>query len=471
MRKLIIVSLGLASITGCSISSPIIPKEEQLFMPENYSVKKTLTKNDLSDEEKQNRVKNWWSQFNNKELLKIIEEAQKNSPTISAAAVNIKKYENILLSNKARFTPNLNFDSSSSADYTSHNKLTSNISIGLKTSWELDLFGKNSLNINLNKKQIESANALWHEAQTIVAAEAARSYFSYHFCKKTLSILKEDYEARRKQNEITHLRVQAGFEAQTSFYQNEAGLSQSQSNILAQEAQCETEIKSMVALTAIPENELRLILSREIGEIDNLYVPVSIPGELLNQRPDVLNAINNLKISALDIAKAQLDYYPSVSISGNISNSLTNTIGLSTTDNYWSIGPISVYLPIFDMGMRKANDDLLIKKYEQSKVELSSSIRNAIKEVEIAMINLSSRNQRSILIDRSVENYKKAYEATTDTYRVGLSSLFDLEDTRRNYLNEVNGQLDNELEKLNAWINLYKAVGGGFKKIEKNDDR
>lgn len=465
MKELIMSSLILVSLSGCSMNSQIIPKNESLSVPPNYSLK-----NIISEQDKKIKDNNWWSQFENDNLLKIIEEAQKNSSTISSALVNIKNYENILLSSKAKIHPNLNFDSSSSMNYSSYSNLSSNMSIGLTTSWELDLFGRNGLNVDLNNKQIESAKALWHEAQTTVASEAARSYFGYQFCQKSLAILQEDYEARRKQNEITHLRVQAGFEAQTSFYQNEAGLSQSQSNILAQEAQCEIEIKSMVALTGINEKDLRVILSREMKKIDGLYIPISIPGQLLSQRPDVLNAINNLKISALEIAKAQLDYYPSVSISGNISASLTNSLGYSNTDKYWSIGPISIYLPIFDMGLRKANDELLIKKYEQSKIELATTVRNAIKEVEVAMINLSSRNERSILIDRSVENYKKAYEATTDTYRVGLSSLFDLEDTRRNYLNELNGQLDNELEKLNAWINLYKAVGGGFKKIEERNE-
>jgi len=471
MNKLLIISAIMTSITGCSINSQIIHKEEEINFPEKYLVKKEILNESLSYEEKQNRIKNWWRQFENQELLQIIEASQKNSPTISAAVLNIKAYENTLLSAKAKFTPDLNLISSSSADYYS-SSLNSNISVGIKTSWELDILGRKDLLIEVNKKKIENARANWHEAQTIIAAEAARSYFNYQFCKKSLSILKEDYEARKKQNEITHLKVQAGFEAQTSFYQNEAGLSQSQSNILAQEAQCETEIKSIVALSAIPEIDIRILLSKEMKHIDklNLYVPVSIPGDLLNQRPDVLNAVNNLKIAALDISKAQLDYYPSVSFSGNIYSSLTNTFGVNSTENSWSVGPISIYLPLFDMGVRKANEELLFKSYEQSKIELSTSIRNAVKEIEIALINLSSRNQRSILINRSVENYKKAYEATTDTYKVGLSSLFDLEDTRRNYLNELSGQLNNESEKINAWINLYKAVGGGFKKIEDKDE-
>ncbi len=471
MNRLLIMSIIIASLTGCSVNSSLIPKKEEISFPEKYLVKKEIIKNPLSDEEKQNRIKNWWGQFENEELLKIIESAQKNSPTISAAALNIKAYENTLLSAKSKFTPDLSLVSSSSADYY-ESKISSNISIGLKTSWELDILGRKELITELNKKKIENAKANWHEAQTIVAAEAARSYFSYQFCKKSLSILKEDYEARKKQNEITHLKVQAGFEAQTSFYQNEAGLSQSQSNIIAQEAQCETEIKSLVALSAIPEEDIRLLLSKEMKNINklDLYVPVSIPAELLNQRPDVLNAVNNLQIAALEISKIQLDYYPSVSFSGNIYSSITNSFGMNSIDNSLSIGPISVHLPLFDMGVRKANEELLLKNYEQSKIELSNSIRNSIKEIEIALINLSSRNQRSILINRSVENYKKAYEATTDTYKVGLSSLFDLEDTRRNYLNELSGQLNNESEKINAWINLYKAVGGGFRKVENNNE-
>jgi NodT family efflux transporter outer membrane factor (OMF) lipoprotein len=470
MKRLIILGFMATSMSGCALNSKLLPEEDKLALPETYTVK-NIIKNTLSDEEKQQRVKNWWGQFNSEELLQIVEEAQKNSPTIGAAAVNIKNYENILLSNKSKVSPNLSLVSSSSSDYT-NSGLSKNMSVGLTTSWEIDVFGKNALTVDLNKKQIENAKAMWHDAQTVVAAEAARSYFSYHFCKKTLSILKEDYEARKKQNEITNLKVQAGFEAEISFYQNEAGLSQSQSNILAQEAQCETEVKSLVALTAIPENKLKVLLSKEMKNIEslNLYVPVSIPGELLNQRPDVLNAVNTVRIAALDIAKARADNLPSISISGSISSSLTNALGVSATENALSIGPLNIHLPIFDMGVRKANEELLIKKYEQSKLELATSIRNAVKEIEISMINLSSRDQRSVLINKSVDNYKKGYETTMNTYKAGLSSLFNLEDSRRDYLSEVNSQLNNQLGKLNAWIDLYKAVGGGFTKIEVKDE-
>lgn len=475
IKKIMLLGVIATALAGCSVNPTILIREEAINLPEKFSVKKDLIKNSFSDEEKKSRMKNWWAQFNSPELLEIIEHAQKNSPTIGAAAFNIKNYETILISNKSKTKPNLGLSSSTSRyNYTGSNGPYNTSTIGLHTSWELDLFNRNSLETDANKKQIESAKAMWHDAQTLVAAEAARNYFNYQFCKKTLNILREDYEARKRQNDITNLKVKAGFEAEISFYQNEAGLSHSKSTILAQEAQCDTEIKSMVALTAMNEEKLKTLLDKEVLNLEklNLYIPVSVPGDLLNQRPDVLTSINNVRIAALYIEKAKSDKLPSISISGDISSnlSISNTLGISKVGNTWSIGPLNINLPIFDGGVIEANQALYESKYEQEKLELATNLRNAIKEVEVAMINLSTSNQRSTLNNKSVENYKKAYDATTETYKAGLASLFNLEDARRDYLSEVNNQLNNELERLNAWINLYKAVGGGFKKIEEKNE-
>ena len=89
MKELIMSSVILVSLSGCSMNSQIIPKNESLSVPPNYSLK-----NMISEQDKKIKDNNWWSQFENDNLLKIIEEAQKNSSTISSALVNIKNYEN-----------------------------------------------------------------------------------------------------------------------------------------------------------------------------------------------------------------------------------------------------------------------------------------------------------------------------------------------------------------------------------------
>ncbi len=462
------------SLMGCSSLGANVKSEEGFDVPSNYLVGKNLTQKDLTEEERENVVKNWWGQFNNPQLLQIIQQSQKNSPTIGEALVNIKNYEAALVLSQSKTSPNLSATGSVSSNYAKavdDYVTTNNGSVGLRTSWEIDLFGKNELMNSANRKQLENAKAMWHDAQTIVAAEAARTYFNYNFCKRTLAVLMQDHEARKLQNEITKLKVQAGFEAETSFFQNEAGLSQSQSNILAQEAQCDTYVKSLVALTAIKEEELRKILNE--GEVKNtkldLYVPVSVPAELLKQRPDIVSALNKIQISALDLAKIKADALPTISFSGNISASLTSSMGVTTNGSSLSLGPITISLPIFDGGVRAANEEVAKQKYEQAKLEFSSKLRNAVREIEVALINLSSRNDRLVLIENSVTNYKKSYEATLEMYQVGISDLFNLEAARRNYLSEVNVQINNELSTLNAWIDLYKAVGGGFKKVEETN--
>lgn len=470
MRKIIIGGM-IISLTGC-VNFNFLSKDESIVTPEKYKTTNLLIKENITEIEKNKKMKNWWGQFNDPVLSEIIDKAQENSPSITSAIVNIKNYEAILEANVRKTIPNVSVSGSidryGARGYDSGNYT----SLGLTTSWELDLFGKNELIKQNNLKSIENAKASWHDAKTIVAAEAARTYFNYTFCQKSLAVLNEDYEAKKSQNEIIKLKVNAGFEAKSSLFQTEAGLAQSEANILSTESQCKGYVKSLVALTAINEDSLNSLLEKGLREPHklDLFVPLSIPGNLIYQRPDIFNSMNNIKIASLGYEKTKLDALPDISISGNISSSLSSIGGVSTSGNNWSIGPLNIYLPIFNSQLRKVNEDLAKLQYEQAKLQFYSELRNAIKEVEVSMINLNSHNERLSLLEKSVNNYKKLYLATKQKYEVGLASLFELEDVRRQLLSEMNGQINNELDKVNSWIDLYKAVGGGFTVLGENNE-
>lgn len=470
MRKIIIGGI-IVSLTGCA-NFNFLNKDESVVTPEKYKTTNLLIKENLSEIEKNEKMKNWWGQFNDPVLSEVINKSQENSPSIATAIVNIKNHEAILESNIRKTSPNVSLSGSVERYGIRGYDSGTYSSLGLTTSWELDLFGKNELIKKSNIKNIENAKASWHDAKTMVAAEAARTYFNYNFCQKSLGVLNEDYEAKKSQNEIIKLKVNAGFEAKSSLFQTEAGLAQSEANILATESQCKGYIKSLVALTAMSEDYLNDLLQKTIKDPHNLelFVPVNIPGNLIYQRPDIFNSMNNIKIASLGYEKTKLDALPEISISGNISSSLSSIGGVSTSGNNWSIGPLTIYLPIFNSQLRKVNEDLAKLQYEQTKLQFYSDLRNAIKEVEVSMINLNSHNERLSLLEKSVNNYKKLYLATKQKYEVGLASLFELEDVRRQLLSETKGQINNELDKVNSWIDLYKAVGGGFTVIGGKDE-
>lgn len=450
--------LGLLVLQGCA--APLVPTnyETDLKTPQKYYI-------DNKTEQNQSLL-DWWQQFQDPVLEKLILASQKNNPDISKAKLNLKNYETQVVSSRARQIPIVGAVASTSRGNT-QGFLNSNISAGLQTSWELDLFGINKLNTQSKSLQLDGADAQLKNAQIIVAAETARTYFNYYYCLKTVDTLQKDYFSREKQYEIIGANVKFGLEAISSLSLSEAILAESKSNIVGKQAQCDSEFKGIVALTGYEHEELQNIITNQHEEIEvksAISVPISIPGDLITQRPDVYNSYRNIQSKALDIGVMKGEDYPKISFSGNILANKMSSNNVSTTGTIWSIGPLNITLPIFDSGIRKANQELTEVSYENAKIEFASTLRNAVQEIETAFIKLNASNERLELNAKATEGYQKSLEASTIRYDVGISSLYELEDSRRMYLNSLNSKIQNQNERVNSWIDLYKAMGGGFKK-------
>ena len=147
----------------------------------------------------------------------------------------------------------------------------------------------------MNQKKLQGAKAQWHDVQTLVSASAAKSYFSYKLCKEVLDNLQEDYSSRIKQQEITKLNVKVGLESKSSEYLAEARISQAKTSLVNKETECESEIKGLVALTGINEEELNKMLNQKQAMKLDFKIPKMVPGDLIEQRPDVYAAKKNLQ--------------------------------------------------------------------------------------------------------------------------------------------------------------------------------
>lgn len=450
--------LSILILSGCA-------SMENFVDSTNLETKKRFSNDEiLRADEKIENLNNWWNQFDDQNLITIIKNAQINSPTISSAVLNIRSYEYSLGLNKSTELPKIGLGSSINRGQSSIGGNASSYgNIGLQTSWELDLFDKFSTEKKMNQKKLQGANAQWHDAQILVAANAAKSYFSYKLCTEVLDNLQEDYSSRIKQQEITRLNVKVGLESKSSEYLADARISQAKTSLVNKEVECEAEIKGLVALTNIPEKELIPILNEKKKVNLNFKIPRVIPGDLIEQRPDVYAAKKNLQASYDNLALAQKQKFPSISISGNISKSYSSSGGFSASGTTWGVGPLSINLPIFDNGKIKAGENYADAQIENQKIVFSNSVRQAIKEVEVALLNLSKIEEKSKLIEVSVNNYNKLYNSTLKKYEVGLSNLYELEEAKISYLNAKNQKVGNKKEILNYWIDLYKAVGGGFK--------
>ena len=151
-----------------------------------------------------------------------------------------------------------------------------------------------------------------------------------------------------------------------------------------------------------------------------------------------------------------------MTLNGSIGALRSTTAGVDTDLTTWSFGPLALTVPLFDGGQRKANVVAAQARYTEAVALYRSKVRQAVREVEEALVNLHSTDARRADTDGAASGYAESLVATQARYAQGLASLVELEEARRTALAAQSAQLALALERNRAWVALYRALGGGF---------
>jgi len=413
----------------------------------------------------QAELRDWWKQFNDPVLLEMIDAAQAASPTIAAAASRIEQARASSVAAGALLLPGVNANASSNAGRA--DMATPRLgfaTVNLQASWELDLFGANQAGRDAAVARLQGAQAGWQDARIAIAAEVGASYNALRACEALIVQTEADVRSRAETARVTELAAKAGLFAPASAALARASAAQGRSLLAGQKAQCELRLKALVALTALDETQLRRQLAPRLAQ---LPLPAgiavsSVPAQALAQRPDLLAAERQIVAAAEDTAQSQALRYPRVGIAGSVGPAWLRVDTISTTGTLWTIGPVQVSLPIFDGGTRVANVVAARARYDEAVSAYRGLIRNAVREVESALVTLDSSERRVQDTRVAVDGFEASLKAADARFRGGLGSLFDLEDARRSALLANSTLIELQSEQVAAWINLYRALGGGW---------
>lgn len=406
----------------------------------------------------------WWQQFNDPLLMELIVAAQDASPTVSAAASRIEQARATRVASRAALLPTLDAQASATRGNQPPAGLATTTQAGLQSAWEIDVFGAKRDTARAAQARLEGAQAGWHEARVSVAAETANSYVTLRTCERQLVVASNDAKSRAESARLTNLSTEAGFTAPATAALARASAAEASARATQQRALCEVEVKALVALSGMPEPQLRSKLAARWAEPTQfaLIALDPIPARLLAQRPDVYQAEREVAAASAEVGSAQADRFPRVSLSGSIAVGKLRAGGATTDLETWSLGPLAVTLPIFDGGRRAANVDAAQARYEDAVSQYAGRVRQAVREVEESLVLLDSARERGEDARIAVEGYRASFAATEARYRSGLASLIELEDQRRAALAAETALVSLQRERLAAWIALYRAVGGGW---------
>ena len=472
--------LALLGLGGCALNAPpatvpvAAPPQWYAPLPPNTARSPPLATSSVSSSLPHNgsltSLSQWWQQQNDPLLVELIDAAQVVSPSVIEARSNIQQAQAAAVVSLAALFPTVDAVAGASRSLPSPLNRTvipplTNLSqAGLQTNWEADLFGQNEASLNADKERFFGAQARWHEARVLVAAEVAIQYYSLRACEQQLLVVDADARSRLQTSRLNEQLAKAGFVAPATAALARATAAEGNSRITVQRAQCELVIKTLVALTAWAEPDLRqkltaaapASLQQGIADIS------SVPADVLGQRPDVYNAARELTAASFEVGSARAQRYPRLTIGGSIARNRISSHVFSRSFDTWSFGPISLTIPLYDGGAADANVDAAKARYEEAAGKYRGIVRQAVREVEESLINLQSTADRGSDTSMAAQGYRASFAGTEARYKTGLASLVELEEARRTLLAAQSAVVSLERERRAAWVALYRALGGGW---------
>lgn len=460
-KNLLIACSAVWLLSACAVTAPptrvsvATPPQWYAALPHQGSV------TDLTQ---------WWQQQGDPVLVELIAAGQAVSPSVATARSRIVQARSNQTAAAAALLPDLDATGSLSRGRSQQGGGPGSVPIatvsqlGVQTAWEIDVFGRNRSAQEAASERLLGADARWHEARVSVAAEVANQYYGLRSCQRLAVVTRADAVSRGETSRLSELSTRAGFTAPATAALARASAAEGQSRATQQAAQCELNIKALVALSGLPEPDLRQKLASAPAtwaQAASISIAL-VPADALTQRPDVFSAAREVAAASAEIGSARAERYPRLSLSGSIGSSRSRAGGVTTDLNTWSIGPLSVSVPLFDGGRRAANTNAAEARYDEAASLYRAQVRLAVQEVEQALVTLQSTALRNDDAKTAEEGFRASFTGVEARYKNGLASLLELEDARRSLLAAETARVSLQQERLTAWVSLYRAMGGGW---------
>lgn len=460
MRLFGLASTALGLVACASVPRPVDPTPPQPVVPPSWSAPLPHAGSTVA-------LQDWWSQFDDAALDRLILASQSVSADLAQAQARIAQARAGVVQAQASAEPQVGAGGAVVRGRETFDGPTGlRLSGSLQASWELDLWGGLAAGQRAAQARLAASDANWNALRVAVAAETAAQYINARACRAFERVQALELDSRTETLRLTRLGEGAGLRAPADTSLAQAAMAVAQGALFERQTQCAQLINTLAVLTGEPIAELEALvgsadLSRPLPLPQGFMVP-AIPGELLRQRPDLQAAELEWLARLAEVEQADARFRPQVRFSGLLSVAQLRGAGLSVSGSVWTLGPLEISLPLADGGVRQAGSDLARARLQEADALFQASIRRAVGEVQDALIVLERWQAREEQARLAVQGLDQTLAATEARWRAGLASQFELEEIRRQALQARVQIIDLQRARVQAWISLYRALGGGW---------
>lgn len=417
----------------------------------------------------------WWKAFQDPVLDALLQEAASQSQDLALASARIEEARASLNLNQANFYPSVDLNATASRQRSSENSASaspgfspysSNLQVGLSASYEIDFWGKFARADDAARARLLSQTAARGTVLTSLYANVAQGYFALRALDAQLVLAEQTLSTRTENLRLQRRRLEGGVIGELDLRQAEA-----------EAAGVEATLQVTRQNRRNAESALALLLGRQPAaivqpavargaEIAALYalqvVPANLPSEVLNRRPDLVSAEQNLIAANADIVQARTAYFPRIG--------LTAALGQQTRDLSTLLDPASLFwsmlgnltLPIFRAGSIDAVVAAANARQKQALAQYTQAVQSAFRDVGDALANVGAGRDIVTTLVRRIASLKSTLRLADLRYQNGYTNYLEVLSAQRDLAQAEIALIDAERIQLSAVVGVYRALGGGW---------
>ena len=413
----------------------------------------------------------WKEIFTDAVLQKHIAKALENNLDIRMALQNIASAEAYLKQSKAAYQPTISVGPDYSFNTSSLNtqfgqivgerRYINQFDITANLGWELDLWGKLKGQEKAQYAAYLSSVAAHQNVKSNLVASIATAYYQLLTFDEQKKIFSNTIEIRKKNLETTKALKEAGIVSEVAVQQSEALVYNAEASLVTLDVQIQLLENTISLLMGEPSHEIeRTSLSTQNFALNT---DLGYPSALLANRPDVKQAEFNL-INAFELTNAaKAQFYPSLRITGSTGVQSVDIDKLFSGNSVFANVLVGLAQPILNKRQIRTNYEVSLANQERAYLNFRKTILNAGNEVSDALKMYNAQDQFIAFKKKELSAYDKSVEFSQELVNYGMANYLEVLNANVNKLNAEINIANAQYTKLQAGVELYRALGGGWR--------
>ena len=413
----------------------------------------------------------WWELYGDRQLDALVLRLNSSNQTVAQYEAQYRQAQALVRSTRGALFPTLDLSagktrssqgtgSSGSSLSQSSSGIRNTYTTQLGVSWEADIWGKLRRGLEADRASAQASLADLAAMRLSLQSELVQNYLQLRVIDEQKRLLEATVQAYQRSLDLTQNQYRAGISGKDAVFLAQTQLKSTQADLIDlawQRAQLENAIAVLIGMAP---SEFSLADNIDIPALP--AIPLAVPSQLLERRPDIAAAERSVMAANAEIGVAKTAYFPDLTLSlagGYSSSSFSNWVSLP--NRFWSVGP-QLAMTLFDGGQRAAEVDRSEAAYDQTVAQYRQTVLDGFREVEDYMSQLKVFDEEASVRNEALQAARESLRLTSNQYKAGLIGYLDVVNVQATALSNERSVLTLMQSRLVASVQLIAALGGGW---------